>query len=98
MKRTALLRRTRLRPVSKKRRGENSYYSKKRVAFLERFQWCACAVVLFGKPKRATEIHHKEGRAGTRYLDEATWLPVCRDSHVWIHAHPKEARARGWLI
>jgi hypothetical protein len=97
MKRSAILRRTRLRPVSKKRRGENAYYSKKRADFLARFQWCACAEALFGRAKRATEVHHKSGRTGTNFLDEATWLPVCRDSHLWIHANPSEARRRGWL-
>lgn len=46
----------------------------------------------------ATDIHHKAGRTGPNYLNEATWLAVCRDEHAWIHAHPSEARRRGWLL
>lgn len=86
-----------LRRVSKKRRGENAYYSKKRVAFLQRFKLCAVSQSLFGVEALATEVHHKAGRTGTNFLDEATWLPVCRRGHVWIHEHPGKARERGWL-
>lgn len=105
MKRTGPLRRTGrllrsspLKPVSRKRRGENAYYSKKRKEFLARFPWCAVAEALFGRPMRATQVHHKAGRTGNNYLDESTWLPVCHQGHMWIHANPKEARARGWLV
>lgn len=92
MKRTALLRRTRLRPVSKKRAKEGRTYSELRKEFLAANAWC---LVVAGK--RTTEIHHTAGRSGANYLDVSTWMAVSREGHVWIHAHPKESRARGWL-
>ncbi len=45
----------------------------------------------------SVEIHHRNGRSGTNYLDQKTWMAVSRIGHDWIHQHPKEARARGWL-
>jgi hypothetical protein len=47
---------------------------------------------------RSTEIHHKAGRTGTNYLDESTWLAVCRQSHERIHNNPSWARERGYLV
>ena len=31
------------------------------------------------------------------YLVQSTWLAVCRNCHDWVHAHPKESRALGYL-
>jgi len=43
-----------------------------------------------------TEIHHRAKR-GNNYLNETTWLAVCRWSHNWIHSHPSAARTLGLL-
>ncbi len=43
------------------------------------------------------EVHHKKGRSGILLFDVRHWLAVCPACHVWIHAHPEEARKRGWL-
>lgn len=83
--------------VKAKRLGENAYYLKRRAAFLSRFHACACSMALFGCHQNATEIHHTAGRIGKNFLDESTWLPMSRDAHTWIHQHPSEARAKGWL-
>lgn len=90
--------RKRIAKVSKKRRGENAYYSRKRREFLARFKFCAVSPALFGRKAKSTEIHHRAGRIGANFLNEATWLPVCRAAHDWIHQHPSDARRRGWLI
>lgn len=118
LKRTGQLKRTKLSPVSAKRRTQAALYAKKRKAFLEAHPYCqvwlaqhAGIIVHFAKalysgkavsPISATtinscDIHHKAGRTGKNYLDESTWMAVSRDGHRWIHDHPKEARARGWL-
>ncbi len=47
---------------------------------------------------RSTEIHHRRKRNGAQLNNEADWLAVCRKSHEWLHAHPAEARAKGWLV
>lgn len=44
----------------------------------------------------STEIHHRAKR-GNNLNNESTWLAVCRWSHNWIHAHPKEARKLGLI-
>jgi len=28
---------------------------------------------------------------------KSTWLAVCRNCHDWVHSHPKESRALGYL-
>lgn len=92
MKRTALLRRTALNKVSKKRRVQWKTYSEKRIDFLADHPTCQNCL-----RKKSVDIHHKEGRIGTAYLDEKTWAALCRFCHDWIHQHPREAREQGWL-
>jgi hypothetical protein len=46
----------------------------------------------------ATEIHHKRGRFGSRLNQEEFWLAVSREGHDWIHANPKEAYEKGYLL
>lgn len=54
---------------------------------------------LFGRyVPRATEIHHKRGRFGSRLCDEQYWMAVSQAGHDWIHKNPKEAYARGYMI
>ena len=46
---------------------------------------------------RLNEVHHTRGRAGTLLTDERHWIAVSKLGHRWIHEHPAEARARGWI-
>lgn len=91
--------RQRLNPVSDRRRAESAIYLKKRAAFLKAHPVCQVARYIPGLNPRArsVDIHHKAGRYGGAYLDESTWLAVCRHAHDWIHSHPRQARERGWL-
>jgi hypothetical protein len=45
----------------------------------------------------ATEVHHTRGRLGKLLLDKRYWLAVSAEGHRWIHDHPDEVRAHGWL-
>ena len=45
-------------------------------------------------PKSQLHPHHPYGRHG-RWVLEFVWLRP--DKHDWIHAHPDEAYALGWL-
>ncbi len=54
-----------------------------------------CAVRLVGCTDATDDPHHKRGR-GKYLLDVSTWLPVCRNCHVYIENHPEEAKERGW--
>ncbi len=46
--------------------------------------------------KQTTDVHHMAGR-GIMTLAQATWLPVCRNCHDYIHANPQTARDLGYL-
>lgn len=107
--RKPLKRTTKPRPTSPKRQRESREYSKKRKAFLASKRFCegkrfvgVCSENFVGQAihscfNRPQDVHHKAGRLGGNFLNESTWLPVCRTCHDWIHAHPKEARALGLL-
>jgi hypothetical protein len=79
--------------VSRTRRLQHEIYVKKRNDFLFRNPICE----FDGCFARATDLHHVRGRAGKNYLDERTWKALCVEHHKWVHAHPREARAKGLL-
>ena len=91
MKRTSLLRRIPLRPMSKKRQKESRIYSKKRADFLDGKMCEICGT------RRAVDVHHRLGRLGGAYLDEKTWMALCRTDHDFIHRNPSLAREMGYL-
>lgn len=77
--------------VSDKRLKQLSEYRDKRKVFLIGKR---CPVT----GGQATEIHHMDGREGDRLLNFDKCLGVSRSGHTWIHEHPAESRAKGWLI
>lgn len=87
-----MIRRTPLRKMSAKRQRESRIYAVKRKAFLEATPMCQLCTLA-----ESQDVHHLEGRLGGNYLNEATWLPVCRHCHDWIHTHPIQAREQGLL-
>ena len=87
-----LKRRTPLRKISKKRVREMVEYRKKREIYLREHPICeVCGT------SAATEIHHVRGRHSGGFLDEKTFLAVCRYCHNKIHAYPKWAEELGYL-
>lgn len=87
------MKRTRLRPMSKKREVAAREYSAKRTDFLAEHPKCQkCGT------RHSTDVHHKAGRLGTNYLDTQTWAALCRRCHDDIHLNPRRARQDGWLI
>jgi len=81
-------------PVSTKRRGEMDEYARLRDAFLTAKPRCEAKLV--GCTGVSTEIHHKAGRVGDKYLRIGTWLAVCRNCHTWIEINPAEAKELGF--
>jgi cytochrome c5 len=83
-----------MKPVSDRRKAEAKVYAVKRAAFLARRP--KCQVCWKAKSK---DVHHVHRRHSGNYLNEATWLAVCRHCHdTKIHGDPKTARANGWLV
>lgn len=87
------LKRTRLNPVSKKRRVQNKEYSKVRTAYIAEHP--RCEICTNG---RSTDIHHKIGRWGERLADDTFFMALCRECHEQIHKNPTWAYANGYLL
>ncbi len=88
-----LKRRTTLRKGSKKRAKELRAYSSMKAA---QFKYCPFCEVI-GCLQRAVDVHHRDGRNGSRLNDTKEWILVCRDHHRQIHDQPKWARENGLL-
>lgn len=74
-------------PKSEKRVIEEKEYLKKREVFLKnrKCEFLGCI-------KAARDVHHRNGRIGKNYLDEKTWVALCREHHNHVHLNPKIAR------
>ncbi len=86
--------------VTPKRAKQNREYSVRRKAFLGVNRIC-CAGPMLGWNNcsmRSDDVHHRAGRLGGNFLNESTWIAVCRSCHDYIHTHPKEARSLGLLV
>jgi hypothetical protein len=68
-------------------------YTKLRKKFLTEKPMCEAA--LPGCTQQSTDVHHKKGR-GEYHLMVSTWLSVCRQCHIYIEEHPKEAIELGF--
>lgn len=99
MKRTALKpRNSPLRRVSTKRAKLLRAYTAIRKDFLSRRWLCEPCHFNGRYGIFSTEVHHRRGRIGSMLVNEAYFLPVCRECHRWIHDHPSEARMKGYLV
>ena len=85
-------RKTGLNPVSAKRKITGRIYARQASAFKKAHPVCQ---VCYCSP--TADVHHTAGRYGGNYLEESTWLAVCRECHNKIHDNPIRARALGWL-
>lgn len=70
-------------------------YSVARKQFLTSRPYCYAA--LEGCSKHSTDVHHKAGR-NRQYLNQDTWLAVCRNCHQWIELNPAKAKELGFSI
>lgn len=79
---------------SKKRQKLNREYSKLAKAFKEAHPICQAQTIYCEGV--TSDVHHKKGKVGKNYLDESTWLAVCRQCHYWIEKNPKWAKEKGF--
>jgi hypothetical protein len=84
--------RTPLRQKSEKREVEERIYLEKRRDYLSTHPFCEFE----GCRNPSRDLHHKAKR-GAHYLDESTFMGLCRYHHNFIHDNPNEARAKGLL-
>lgn len=83
--------RAKIQAESPRMRALNAQYRKQAQTFKAKHGRCAIC-----HRQRKLDIHHTQGR-GPNLLNEATWLPVCRQCHDWIHRNPSIAREKGFL-
>lgn len=95
MKRTALKRKTPLRPMSAKKKAMQPSYRKAyrdaMYAQLEEKGNTYCEKCLSAS---MVEPHHTQGRIGENLL---IFKLLCGPCHDFIHSNPKIARSEGWL-
>lgn len=84
-----------MKKISSKLAKENNAYSKQRKSFLEEHPMCQAK--LHRCTLKSSEVHHKKGR-GKYFLDESTWLSVCRNCHDYIENNPEDALELGFTI
>jgi hypothetical protein len=85
--------RRRVNPVSKKRKVQQTTYSKLRKEYLTACPRCQCCTLA-----PSTEIHHRRGRFKSRLNEVEYWLAICRPCHERIHHNPAWAYEKGLLI
>lgn len=86
------MKRTRLKPISDKRRAQMRQYSTLRRKFLSQHPVCEIC-----ESARSWEIHHRGGRTGKRLLEVEEWLALCSRCHADVHAHGAKARVNGFM-
>ena len=96
---------------SYRRKVEQRQYAKQRAAYLLVHPYCQAWIAMHGFDEnnvvdnggyllvpRATSIHHRNKRTGSRLLDEKWWMAVCDYSHAEIEENKNWARQEGYLL
>lgn len=91
------LKKTPLKKVSKSQRRRLSEYYPLQHAFLKENPACMICAVRGIAPRRATEVHHIRGRAGSLLTDRRFWASSCRACRDFPHDNPRRARELGIL-
>jgi 5-methylcytosine-specific restriction endonuclease McrA len=88
------LKRTPLRPVSKRRVRENALRRRVVLETFGRNPTCErCGV------RPADDVHERVLRsAGGSIVDPANLVALCRPCHTAVHHSPTQARAEGWIL
>lgn len=92
-KKTYTLKKTKPKPVAKKRAKQLTKYSKLRIKFLEENPICCVC-----RENLATEVHHAEGKENELLLKVESFRPICRPCHTRITEHSAEAIEKGYSI
>lgn len=86
-----------IKKISDKQQTVLDRYKVKRKKFLEHHRYCMAQ--LKGCTRKATEIHHMKGKNSTAdWLDESTFLPVCRCCHNQIEEGGSWVYEKGFKI
>jgi hypothetical protein len=81
-----------IKPISKKRAGQNNHYLKLRKDYLEAYPACEVREC----HNHSKEIHHMAGRENEKLLDTDKFLAVCHSCHHRITVDSAWAIAEGY--
>jgi hypothetical protein len=85
-----------LKKISRSKRNKLKAYFPLANEHLAAHPFCeACASE--GRVRRATEVHHFQGRGGRLLTDPRFFVSSCYGCRLWFHDHPAIARERGLL-
>ena len=100
------MKRTPLRRVSAKRAEQDKIYFARLPSWKKENPKCAACIFvrdaiddipIFREPNKTRDCHHMMGR-GKYYLDESTWIPVCRRCHRYIEDNKNWAREKKFIL
>lgn len=96
---SSFLKRTPLAKKSDKQKERDAKYSRIAKAWLALpgNEWCKICIARGKKPNPATEVHHRNGRAGELLFDTRYFVPSCYPCRLWPHDNSKQARELGLL-
>lgn len=92
------LKRTRIKPVSKKRAAQNREYDKIRIEVYERAKGRCEARAVWSCTGAVEQVHHKQGRTGDRMTDIDKMMGLCYPCHDFITKNPTIAYQNGWML
>lgn len=83
-------------PIAKKsetqKERDKRYYPIRNKFIKER---SLCMIKVDGCTKKATDVHHPEGKIGELYFDDSKFIAACRNCHRWAEEHPTAAKELG---
>ena len=97
------MKRTRLSPISNKRKKELAEYRKVREQFLHDNRMCEAGLIFAingvetGCTKEATQVHHVAKRRGKMLCDTSKFVATCHACHMYLESNKKLARELGLL-
>ena len=87
----------RIRPKSKKLVKKDEVWGDVRQIVLARDKYQCVAKVSQYCSKNGEHIHHLLRRSAGGSHEPENLISLCAACHGWVHNHPAESRARGWL-
>lgn len=85
---------TKIKPLSDKRKVEEAKYQLQRILFLKKPENSKCPIT----GTKTTDVHHKKGRICNLLLDETYWIALSREGHKYVEEHPEWAKENGFSL
>lgn len=81
-----------VKPFSQKRVELNKIYKQMRDKFMQEHPICQGLGKIKGCNIQSTDLHHAQGRVGKNFIDETTFVALCRNCHEFVEGNPEIAK------